>query len=72
VFTHDLDFGALLAATQADGPSVIQVRAQDVMPAYIGEIVLRTLRQHEKEIESGVLISLDESSSRVRLLPLRR
>ncbi|MGB3266117.1 MAG: DUF5615 family PIN-like protein [Microcoleus sp.] len=26
VFTHDLDFGALLAATQADAPSVIQVR----------------------------------------------
>ncbi len=27
VFTHDLDFGTLLAFTQAKGPSVIQVRA---------------------------------------------
>lgn len=27
VFTHDLDFGSLLAATQGEGPSVIQVRA---------------------------------------------
>jgi predicted nuclease of predicted toxin-antitoxin system len=72
VFTHDLDFGALLAATHANGPSVIQVRTQDVMPSSIGDIVLRTLRQYEKQIESGVLISLDESSSRVRLLPLRR
>ena len=26
VFTHDLDFGAILAATNADSPSVIQVR----------------------------------------------
>ncbi len=26
VFTHDLDFGAVLAATRAIGPSVIQVR----------------------------------------------
>lgn len=26
VFTHDLDFGALLAVTGAEGPSVIQVR----------------------------------------------
>lgn len=26
VFTHDLDFGAILAATNADAPSVIQVR----------------------------------------------
>ncbi len=27
VFTHDLDFGSVLAATRAQGPSVIQVRA---------------------------------------------
>jgi predicted nuclease of predicted toxin-antitoxin system len=26
VVTHDLDFGAILAATQAAGPSVVQVR----------------------------------------------
>jgi predicted nuclease of predicted toxin-antitoxin system len=32
VFTHDLDFGALLAMTHATGPSVIQVRTQDVFP----------------------------------------
>ena len=32
VFSHDLDFSALLAATQAVGPSVVQVRTQDVMP----------------------------------------
>jgi predicted nuclease of predicted toxin-antitoxin system len=25
VFTHDLDFSAMLAATQANGPSIIQV-----------------------------------------------
>lgn len=30
-FTHDLDFSALLAATQATGPSIIQVRAEDVL-----------------------------------------
>ena len=27
VFTHDLDFGHLLAHTRATGPSVLQVRA---------------------------------------------
>ncbi len=25
VFTHDLDFGAILATTKADGPSVVQL-----------------------------------------------
>ena len=32
VFTHDLDFGHLLALTHASGPSVIQVRSEDVLP----------------------------------------
>ena len=32
VFTHDLDFGSILAATQANAPSVIQVRVQDTFP----------------------------------------
>ena len=33
VFTHDLDFGHLLALTRARGPSVIQLRAQDTLPS---------------------------------------
>lgn len=36
VFTHDLDFGTLLAITQAEAPSVIQVRTQDVTPRHFG------------------------------------
>ena len=40
VFTHDLDFSALLAATQATGPSVLQVRAQDVLPGAMEPVVL--------------------------------
>ena len=39
VFTNDLDFGAILAATHAQGPSVIQVRTQDVTPEHLGPIV---------------------------------
>jgi predicted nuclease of predicted toxin-antitoxin system len=31
VLTHDLDFGAILAATHAAGPSVVQIRTEDVM-----------------------------------------
>ncbi|HXT13289.1 MAG TPA: DUF5615 family PIN-like protein [Candidatus Angelobacter sp.] len=33
VFTHDLDFGTALALTHAEGPSIIQVRTQDVAPS---------------------------------------
>ena len=71
VFTHDLDFGTLLALTNADGPSVIQVRTQDVTPPAIGSLVINTLRQFEKELEQGALIVIDEARTRVRVLPLR-
>ena len=70
VFTHDLDFGSMLALTQADGPSVIQVRTQDVTPAAIGKLVVSALRQFEAELEKGALIVLDESRARARVLPL--
>jgi predicted nuclease of predicted toxin-antitoxin system len=71
VFTHDLDFGTLLAYTRSGKPSVFQVRAQDVTPAHLGDLVLRTLRQFLAQLESGALVTLDEGRQRVRLLPLK-
>ncbi|HVU08488.1 MAG TPA: DUF5615 family PIN-like protein [Verrucomicrobiae bacterium] len=71
VFTHDLDFGAALALTQAEGPSVIQVRTQDVTPATIGKLVVGALRQFQTELEKGALIVLDEAQVRARVLPLK-
>src|SRR5438874_1497513 len=40
VFTHDLDFGTILALTHAAGPSVLQVRGQDVLPDHLGSAVV--------------------------------
>lgn len=70
VFTHDLDFGTLLAHTRAGAPSVFQVRAQDVSPAHLGPLVLRTLQQFAADLQVGALVTVDESRLRVRLLPL--
>jgi predicted nuclease of predicted toxin-antitoxin system len=72
VFTHDLDFGTALAVTNAEGPSIIQVRTQDVSPSAIGKLVVRSLRQFQPELERGALIVLDEVRSRVRVLPLKK
>ena len=72
VFTHDLDFSALLALTEATGPSVIQVRTQDVLPDAIGGDVVRVLRTYANELEAGAIISIDKIRSRVRILPIRR
>jgi predicted nuclease of predicted toxin-antitoxin system len=70
VFTHDLDFGTALALTHADEPSVIQVRAQRVLPEHIGEMVLAALRQYERELSTGALVVVEPEKSRVRVLPL--
>ena len=72
VFTHDLDFGAMLAATQASGPSVIQVRAQDVMPSALGETVVRALKEYSAQLEAGAIVTVEPVRRRVRLLPLTR
>ena len=71
VFTHDLDFGAILAMTRAVGPSVIQVRTQNVLPDHIGPIVLAALRDHSTLLLAGAVVSVDEEKSRVRVLPLK-
>ena len=70
VFTHDLDFGTLLALTHADGPSVLQVRAQNVLPGHLGPLVIAALRQYEAALIAGALVVVEEAKSRVRVLPL--
>ena len=70
VFTHDLDFGALLAHTRARGPSVIQVRTQDTSPEVIGPLLLSALRQHVESVQAGALLTIDPAKARVRILPI--
>src|SRR5205823_6861124 len=70
VFTHDLDFGTTLALTHAAGPSVLQVRGQNILPEDIGPIVIAALRQHDAALAAGALVVVDVKKSRVRVLPL--
>ena len=72
VFTHDLDFGTILALTHATGPSVLQVRAQDVLPDSLEDAVTAALRQHDADLASGAVVVVDESRTRVRILPISR
>ena len=70
VFTHDLDFGTMLALSGASGPSVLQVRCLNVLPEAIGPLVQALLRTYANEIEQGALVVADERRERVRILPL--
>ncbi len=72
VFTHDLDFGTALALTHAQGPSVIQVRAQNVSPAHLSDVVVEAIRQCERQLLAGALVTVDEARTRVRVLPIGR
>lgn len=71
VFTHDLDFGTMLALTGADGPSVLQVRCLNVLPEVIGALVLNPLDTYGNQLQQGALIVADERRQRVRILPLQ-
>jgi predicted nuclease of predicted toxin-antitoxin system len=72
VLTHDLDFSAILAATSATGPSVIQVRTQDVRPHSLGPRLIGWLRQYASQLEMGAIVVVDEARARIRLLPIRK
>lgn len=41
--TNDLDSGAIPAATQAEGPSVLRMRTESVSPCSLGERHLKAL-----------------------------
>jgi predicted nuclease of predicted toxin-antitoxin system len=65
VLTHDLDFSAILAATGADRPSVVQVRADDISTDAVGEPVVRAV-----ELGEGALLTVEPSRARIKVLPL--
>jgi predicted nuclease of predicted toxin-antitoxin system len=70
IFTRDLDFGAILALTHGDQPSVVQLRVMELLPEEIGDTVVAALRQAENALEKGALLTIDPHRSRLKLLPL--
>ncbi len=70
VLTHDLDFGAILAATHGDKPSVVQIRASNLAPEVIAADVITAVRQLSTELDDGALLTVEPGRTRARLLPL--
>ncbi|MSU50630.1 MAG: hypothetical protein EXS37_16340 [Opitutus sp.] len=63
ILTQDLDFGVILAQTNATSPSVVLLHA--------GTRVIAALRTCARELADGAILTLDDKRHRVRLLPLR-
>lgn len=70
VITHALDFGAALAISHAAGPSIVQIRTQDVLSDRFAGLLRSALRRYENDLLAGALIVVEEKRARVRLLPL--
>ena len=67
--THDLDFGSILADTEAVGPSVIQIRVQDLLAPETADAI--AIDAASPAILRGAIITIHEDRSRIRILPLR-
>ena len=72
VLTYDLDLGAILAATQGNKPSVVQLRMKDISVEAAGQKIVAALAQTESDLTQGALLTIDEHRTRIRLLPIKR
>jgi len=72
IFTHDLDFSAMLAHSNSSGPSVIQIRNQNILPDNSGKIIRSVLESYNELLEQGALIVIEEFQHRIRILPLNK
>ena len=70
ILTHDLDFGTLLANSRSHKPSLIQARVDNITPAFLGSTLLQVLKQFEKEIHTGAIITILPNRTKVRILPI--
>jgi predicted nuclease of predicted toxin-antitoxin system len=72
ILTHDLDFEAILAHTKENGPSVVQIRSNNITPAVYGKKLVSAIKQAEAYLKEGALVIIDETRSRIRVLPLKK
>jgi len=65
-----IDSDEFSSKLKSRGPSVIQVRTQDVLPSAIGVVVLRAIEASREHLETGAIVTVDLARNRIRLLPV--
>jgi predicted nuclease of predicted toxin-antitoxin system len=70
VLTSDLDFGAILAATGGDAPSVVQLRTNDCRVEMIGDLVVGAILKIKDQLLEGALVTIETAKLRVTSLPV--
>ena len=72
LISADTDFGELLAASNANGPSILLLRRQEQRRANeIAGLILANLDDVAEDLRSGAVVLLDDERIRIRTLPLR-
>ena len=71
VVTQDLDFSAILALSGYGKPSLINLRLENPRPDLVTTRIIDVVSTMEKELEEGVVVTVDETSARYRNLPMR-
>ncbi|MFC1707052.1 DUF5615 family PIN-like protein [Planctomycetota bacterium] len=70
LITHDLDFGALVAASGAVLPSVITLRLRNMHPDRVSPRLGDVLDARSDTLLSGAVLTVTEAITRVRVLPV--
>ncbi len=61
----------MLALTQEQGPSIIQLRGQQILPDSFQEVLANVIQKYEPELINGALLVIDETRTRVKILPIK-
>lgn len=72
IVTLDADFHALLALTGAASPSVVRIRIEGLRDEALAALILRVIALTEADLQRGSVVTVKETSIRVRRLPLGR
>ena len=70
VITQDLDFSSLLALGGYAKPSVINLRFENAKPDFMTRRIIEIVKELERELSEGIVVSVDEISARYRNLPI--
>lgn len=71
VVTLDADFSTLLAMSGASGPSTVRMRMQGLKGEALASWLMTIVGRFESELNSGVILTIDEKRVRLRRLPIQ-
>lgn len=68
--TQDLDFSSLLALGGYLKPSLVNLRLNEPTPAAVKKRPVQVLPKIEKELMGGAVATIDETTVRIKKLPI--